>query len=61
MTIPDSVRSTDECKVHSMRWALVGVEFYTGIRKNVLKLGYISGLCQFRLYTHRIAQERSLR
>jgi hypothetical protein len=61
MTIPDSVRSTDECKTHSMNWELSSVIHNTGIRKNVMKLGCISGLHQFRLYSHRIARERSLR
>jgi len=61
MTISDSVHSTDECKTHSMNCELSSVIHYTGIRNNVMKLGCISGLRQFRLYTHRIAQERSLR
>ena len=61
MTIPDSVRSTDECKTHSMNCELSGVVHNTGIRNKVMKLGCISGLHQFRLYSHRIARERSLR
>ena len=61
MTIPNSVRSTDECEIHSMKQELLGVKYNTGVRKNVLKLGSISGLRQFSLYSHRIARERSLR
>ncbi len=61
MTVPDSVHSTDEYEIHSMKCELLGVEYNTGIRKNVLKLGSISGLRQFSLYSHRIARERSLR
>ena len=61
MTVPDSVRSTDESNTHSMNCELSSVIHHTGIRKNVMKLGCISGLRQFRLYSHRIAQERSLR
>jgi len=61
MTVPDSVHSTDECEIHSMKQELLGVKYNTGVRKNVLKLGSISGLRQFSLYSHRIARERSLR
>ena len=51
MTVPDSVHSTEECEIHSMEPRLLGVEYNTGVRKNVKKLASISGLRQFSLYS----------
>jgi len=51
MTVPDSVHSTDEYEIHSMNCELSSVIHHTGIRNKVMKLGCISGLRQFSLYS----------